>query len=152
MNMATAETSHGKITQVIGPAIDVEFPSGKLPPLLTALTVTNPSIDEREDNLVLEVALHLGESTVRAIAMDSTDGLMRGLPVKSTGAPIQMPVGPEILGRILNVVGQPIDQLGPVKAKKTMPIHRAAPKFTEQDTKLQTFETGIKVIDLLAPY
>src|SRR5262249_40355936 len=144
MTMAT-DTSTGKITQVIGPAIDVEFPGGSLPPLLTALTVTNPTIDDRQDNLVLEVAQHLGESTLRAIAMDSTDGLTRGLPVKSPGAPIQMPVGPEILGRILNVVGQPIDQLGAVKAKKALPIHRPAPKFTDQDTKLQTFETGIKV-------
>src|SRR5438105_2818133 len=135
-----ASENNGKVTQVIGPAIDVEFPSGKLPSLLTALTLTNPSIDDREDNLVLEVAQHLGESTVRAIAMDSTDGLMRGVAVKSTGGPIQMPVGPEILGRILNVVGEPVDQLGPVKTKKQMPIHRAPPKFTEQDTKLQAFE------------
>jgi F-type H+/Na+-transporting ATPase subunit beta len=150
--MSAEALPSGKITQVIGPAIDVEFPAGRLPPLLTALTVTNSAIDDRQDNLVLEVAQHLGESTVRAIAMDASEGLKRGMTVKNTGAPIAMPVGPEILGRILNVVGEPVDQLGAVKAKKHLPIHRPAPKFTDQDTKLQTFETGIKVIDLLAPY
>jgi F-type H+-transporting ATPase subunit beta len=142
----------GRIVQVVGPAVDVEFPAGALPKMMTALTLTNPSIDERMNNLVLEVALHLGENTVRAVAMDSTEGLVRGQVVANTGAPIAMPVGPEILGRILNVVGEPVDELGEVGAKKFLPIHRTAPSFTEQDVSLQAFETGIKVIDLLAPY
>ncbi len=150
--MVAEAMAHGSVVQVIGPAVDVEFPAGALPDLNTALTCSNPNIDEREDNLVLEVAQHLGESMVRTVAMDSTEGLMRGQRVKNTGAPIAMPVGPEILGRILNVVGEPVDELGAVKAKKHLPIHRMPPTFVEQDTKLQTFETGIKVIDLLAPY
>ena len=142
----------GKITQVIGPVVDVEFPPGQLPKILNALTVTNPSISAEKDNLVLEVAQHLGQSTVRAIAMDSTDGLVRGLPVTDTGNPIMMPVGKETLGRILNVVGAPVDEAGPVRAKISMPIHRDPPAFTDQSTKVEIFETGIKVIDLLAPY
>jgi F-type H+-transporting ATPase subunit beta len=144
--------AHGKVTQVIGPAVDVEFPAGQLPQMLTALTMSNQNIDETEDNLTLEVAQHLGENTVRTVAMDSTEGLVRGMAVKNTGAPIAMPVGPEILGRILNVVGAPVDELGEVGAKKFLPIHRDPPSFTEQDVAVQTFETGIKVIDLLAPY
>lgn len=150
--MVAEQKTPGKIIQVIGPAVDVAFPAGHLPPLYTALTLTNPSIDDRPDNLVLEVALHLGENRVRAVAMDSTEGLVRGAPVNNTGAPIAMPVGPEILGRILNVVGAPVDELGPVNAKSHLPIHRDPPSFTEQDVAVQTFETGIKVIDLLAPY
>ena len=142
----------GKITQVIGPVVDVEFPPGQLPKILNALTVTNPSISAEKDNLVLEVAQHLGQSTVRAIAMDSTDGLVRGLPVTDTGRPIMMPVGKETLGRILNVVGAPVDEAGPVRASISMPIHREPPSFTDQSTKVEIFETGIKVIDLLAPY
>ncbi len=144
--------SEGKIAQVIGPVVDVDFPAGQLPTLLTALKVTNPSISNVPDNLVLEVAQHLGEGSVRTIAMDSTEGLVRGMPVKSTGAPITVPVGPECLGRIMNVVGQPIDGLGPVNAKRSAGIHRAAPLFTEQSTEIEILETGIKVIDLLAPY
>ena len=142
----------GRITQVIGPVVDVEFPPGNLPPVLTALRVTNKAISEEEGNLVLEVAQHLGEGTVRSVAMDTTDGLVRGMQVKSTGAPISMPVGPECLGRILNVVGEPVDGGPKVKTAKYMPIHRSAPSFTEQSTKVEIFETGIKVIDLLAPY
>jgi F-type H+/Na+-transporting ATPase subunit beta len=142
----------GKIVQVIGPVVDVEFQDGKLPKILNALKLTNPSISKEKDNLTLEVAQHLGENTVRAIAMDSSDGLVRGMPVRDTGAPIAMPVGPECLGRILNVIGDPVDEKGPVNAKKSMPIHRAAPAFIEQSTKVEIFETGIKVIDLLAPY
>jgi len=144
--------AQGKVTQIIGPAVDVEFPAGQLPAIFTALTMTNTQIDARPDNLVLEVAQHLGESTVRTVAMDSTDGLVRGMPVKNTGAPIAMPVGPEILGRILNVVGEPVDDMPPPAAKLYRPIHRSPPAFTEQDTQVQSFETGIKVIDLLAPY
>ena len=142
----------GKIVQVIGPVVDVEFQDGKLPKILNALKLTNPSISKEKDNLTLEVAQHLGENTVRAIAMDSSDGLVRGMQVRDTGAPIAMPVGPECLGRILNVIGDPVDEKGPVGAKKSMPIHRLAPTFVEQSTKVEIFETGIKVIDLLAPY
>ncbi|MDL1871983.1 F0F1 ATP synthase subunit beta [Deltaproteobacteria bacterium PRO3] len=144
--------STGKIVQVIGPVIDVQFPVGELPEIYTALLVTNPAINDQPDNLVVEVAQHLGEKTVRCIAMDSTDGLIRGQEVKNTGQPIRMPVGPETLGRILNVVGAPVDEGGPVKATKAYPIHRPAPIFTDQSTKVEMFETGIKVIDLLAPY
>ncbi|HEX4335912.1 MAG TPA: F0F1 ATP synthase subunit beta [Polyangiaceae bacterium] len=142
----------GKITQVIGPVVDVKFAPGKLPSILNALTVTNPNISGEPDNLVLEVAQHLGESVVRAIAMDSSEGLVRGAAVKDTGAPIMMPVGPETLGRIMNVVGQPVDERGAVNAKKSSPIHRQAPSFVDQATTVEIFETGIKVIDLLAPY
>ncbi|HVY49885.1 MAG TPA: F0F1 ATP synthase subunit beta [Minicystis sp.] len=144
--------SVGKIAQVIGPVVDVDFPPGQLPKILNALTVSNPSISDKPDNLVLEVAQHLGESSVRAIAMDSTDGLMRGMDAKDTGKPIMMPVGPETLGRILNVVGAPVDEAGPVNAKKFAPIHREPPQFVDQSTKVEILETGIKVIDLLAPY
>jgi F-type H+-transporting ATPase subunit beta len=144
--------SEGSISQVIGPVVDVVFPPGQLPTLMTALQVTNPSISSEPDNLVLEVAQHLGEGSVRTIAMDSTEGLVRGMRVKNTGAPIQMPVGPECLGRILNVIGAPVDGKGPVNAKRHSPIHRNAPAFTEQSTQAEILETGIKVIDLLAPY
>jgi len=142
----------GKIVQVIGNVVDVAFEKGKLPPLLNALTVTNPTIDDTEDNLVIEVAQHLGDNVVRCIAMDTTDGLRRGMPVKDTGAPIVMPVGHETLGRVLNVVGRPVDGLGPVTAKKYYPIHRPAPAFVEQDTSVTVLETGVKVIDLLVPF
>ena len=145
-------TGTGKIAQVIGPVVDIDFPAGQLPRILNALRVTNPSISGAADNLVLEVAQHLGESMVRAIAMDSTDGLTRGMDVKDTGGPIMMPVGNACLGRILNVVGDPVDELGPVDAKLRRPIHREPPTFEEQATKVEIFETGIKVIDLLAPY
>jgi F-type H+-transporting ATPase subunit beta len=142
----------GKISQVIGPVVDVDFPPGQLPTLLTALRTSNPSISGDADNLVLEVAQHLGEGSVRTIAMDSTEGLVRGMEVRNSGSPIMMPVGPECLGRILNVVGQPVDGMGPVKTKSSMPIHRQAPPFVDQSVNVEIFETGIKVIDLLAPY
>ncbi|NRA32859.1 MAG: F0F1 ATP synthase subunit beta [Polyangiaceae bacterium] len=142
----------GKITQVIGPVVDVVFPSGKLPNILNALTVTNANVSDKKDNLVLEVAQHLGESVVRAIAMDATEGLVRGDAVKDTGGPIQMPVGKETLGRILNVTGAPVDGAGPVKAKRKKPIHRDPPGFVDQAQGVEMFETGIKVVDLLAPY
>jgi F-type H+-transporting ATPase subunit beta len=150
--MATANVQSGKITQVIGPVVDVEFPPGGLPDIYTALSVTNPGIDARQDNLVMEIAQHLGENTARCVAMDSTDGLVRGMPAKSMGAPITVPVGKEVLGRILNVVGDPVDERGPVNATRRMPIHRPPPKLTDQNVKIEAFETGIKVIDLLAPY
>ncbi|MBX5481131.1 MAG: F0F1 ATP synthase subunit beta [Myxococcaceae bacterium] len=142
----------GRITQVLGPVVDVEFPPGALPEILTALKVTNPNIGPGENNLTIEVAQHLGENTARCIAMDSTEGLSRGQPVLNTGAPIQVPVGKATLGRIMNVVGDPVDERGPVKAEKYYPIHRPAPAFTDQSTKVEMFETGIKVIDLLCPY
>jgi F-type H+-transporting ATPase subunit beta len=142
----------GKVKQVIGPVVDVEFPPGRLPRILNALTVTNPNLSGEKENLVLEVAQHLGESVLRAVAMDATEGLVRGAEVTDTGLPIRMPVGPETLGRILNVVGRPVDEAGPVEAKIYMPIHRPPPAFVEQSTSVEVFETGIKVIDLLAPY
>ncbi len=142
----------GKLIQVMGPVVDVEFPEGDLPAILTALNMTNPTIDDREDNLVVEVALHLGDNVVRCIAMDVTDGLVRGMKVKNTGKPIMMPAGDPTLGRLLNVVGRPVDGLGPVKATEFLPIHRHAPGFDEQDTSVKVLETGIKVIDLLVPF
>ncbi|HTV22073.1 MAG TPA: F0F1 ATP synthase subunit beta [Polyangiaceae bacterium] len=147
-----AAAAAGRITQVIGPVVDVAFPPGKLPSLLNALTVTNPNISDDNDNLVLEVAQHLGESIVRAIAMDTTEGLVRGGLARDTGAPISMPVGTATLGRILNVVGEPVDNLGPVNTTRHLPIHRPAPAFVDQSTNVEIFETGIKVVDLLAPY
>ena len=136
----------GKIIQVIGAVIDVQF-EDDLPEILTALEVDNSG-----NKLILEVAQHLGENRVRTVAMDSTEGLKRGDQVKNTGAPISVPVGPETLGRIINVIGQPIDQRGELKTKEKWPIHRDAPKFTDQSTETEILETGIKVIDLLAPY
>jgi F-type H+-transporting ATPase subunit beta len=151
--ITTNQTSNqGRVVQIIGPVVDVEFSGADLPEINTALTVTNPSIDNRPDNLVVEVAQHLGERTVRCVAMDTTEGLVRGAAARNTGAPIRMPVGREVLGRILNVVGLPVDDAGPVNAKKFLPIHRPAPKLTEQSVKVEMFETGIKVVDLLAPY
>jgi len=142
----------GKIVQVMGPVVDVEFEQGKLPTIYTALTITNPTINDDPDNLVVEVAQHLGDNVVRTIAMDVTDGLVRGMPVKDTGSPIMMPVGEASLGRVLNVVGRPVDGLGPISQDKMRPIHREAPKFTEQDTTVRVLETGVKVIDLLVPF
>jgi F-type H+-transporting ATPase subunit beta len=146
------DLSKGQVVQVIGPVVDVRFSQGELPEIYTALKISNPSIDDKPWNLVVEVAQHLGENTVRCVAMDSSDGLVRGQEVLNTGEPIQIPVGPEALGRILNVVGDPVDEAGPVKAMKYYPIHREPPKFLEQSTEVKMFETGIKVIDLLAPY
>jgi len=142
----------GTVVQVIGPVVDVEFAEGKLPTILTALTITNAAIDATEDNLIIEVAQHLGDNVVRCIAMDITDGLVRGMPVKDTGAPIMVPVGEAGLGRIINVVGRPVDGLGPIVTDKRMPVHRLAPLFTEQDTSVHVLETGVKVIDLLVPF
>jgi F-type H+-transporting ATPase subunit beta len=142
----------GKIVQVIGPVIDVEFEEGKLPYILNSILITNPTINDEEDNLIVEVAQHLGDNVVRCIAMDITDGLVRGMAAKDTGAPIMVPVGKECLGRILNVVGRPVDGLGPIDAKNMMPIHRDAPSFLEQNTSVHVLETGVKVIDLLVPF
>jgi F-type H+-transporting ATPase subunit beta len=142
----------GKITQVMGPVVDVEFPPGNIPEIFTGLTTTNAAIDDREDNLTVEVALHLGENTVRCIAMDTTDGLRRGQSVKNSELPIMVPVGPGTLGRIMNVIGEPVDERGEIEAVKKSPIHRAPPEFVDQATSTETLETGIKVVDLIAPY
>lgn len=142
----------GKIKQVMGPVVDVEFEGNNLPAINAALKVSNKFISDAEFNLTLEVAQHLGDSVVRTIAMDSTEGLVRGEKVKATGNMITAPVGDQVLGRIINVIGEPIDEAGPVKADEYWPIHRAAPKFEDQATAQEMLMTGIKVIDLLAPY
>ena len=144
--------NEGRIVQVVGPVIDIEFPEGELPAIYNAVKITNPRISDKEWNLTAEVAQHVGERVVRCIAMDTTDGLVRGMKAIDTGAPIAMPVGREVLGRVLNVIGEPIDEMGPVEAKKYYPIHRPAPTFLDQNVKIEIFETGIKVIDLLEPY
>lgn len=140
--------SEGRVVQVLGGVVDVEFPPDQLPEIYEAIEVP------RKDDipLVLEVQKHLGNNWVRTVAMDSTDGLPRGVPVFATGAPITVPVGTEALGRVFNVLGQPVDGLGPVEAKTRYPIHRPAPEFTDQSTRVEVFETGIKVIDLIAPF
>ena len=143
---------NGRVVQVMGPVVDVEFPPGSLPELYAALRLTNSGIDDREFNLVLEVAMHLGENTVRCIAMDTTDGLVRNHPVKNTGEPIKVPVGPGTLGRIMNVIGEPVDERGPIESDVRYPIHRPAPAFVDQSLSIDTLETGIKVVDLIAPY
>jgi len=147
-----SETQQGNISQVLGNVVDVQFALGSLPPILTALRVSNPAISDKANNLVLEVEQHLGENTVRCIAMDTTDGLVRGMPVENTGAPISVPVGPGTLGRLMNVTGDSIDQAGPIEAIKRMPIHRDAPAFDEQGTEVEILETGIKVVDLICPF
>lgn len=152
MSATASGQSTGRIKTVIGPIVDVEFESGHLPAIFHAVKVSNPSIGDTEWNLVLEVAQHLGENTVRCVSMDSTDGLVRGQPAMDTGNQIMMPVGRETLGRILNVIGEPVDEAGPIVAKKHYPIHRSAPPFKEQSVNVQPFYTGIKVVDLLAPY
>ena len=150
------ESTSGKILQVMGPVIDVEFPPGQLPAIYTALTASNSFINDEADNLVLEVAQHLGENIVRTISMDISDGLKRGQEVKNTNSPIKVPVGRKVLGRIMNVVGEPVDSLGPIfsdgEEESVLPIHRDPPEFVQQSTEVEMFETGIKVIDLLAPY
>ncbi len=152
METGKTEGSIGKIVQVIGPVVDLEFPEGKLPNILNAIRITNPAIDDRQENLVVEVAQHLGNNVVRCIAMDTTDGLVRGMAGRDTGQPILVPVGAPGLGRVLNVIGEPVDGLGPIKADKYYPIHRPAPTFVEQDTSVKVLETGLKVIDLLVPF
>jgi len=150
--LVMSETNIGYIKQVMGPVVDVEFPSGKLPSIYNALTLTNKVISEEKNNLVVEVAQHLGDNVVRCIAMDATEGLARGLEVVDTGKAIQAPVGKEVLGRIINVTGQPIDERGSIGNKESSDIHRDAPTFEDQSTTKEPFFTGIKVIDLLAPY
>jgi len=149
MAVATgAKIMTGKVRQVIGPVVDVEFAHGQLPQIRSACRIKRAGASD----LVIEVAQHLGENTVRCIAMDTTDGLVRGMPVESDNEPITIPVGKEVLGRIINVIGEPVDEMGPVKTQKRYPIHRPAPSFEEQDTRTEMLETGIKVVDLLEPY
>ena len=151
---AEAERQVGEVVQVIGPVIDVEFETEELPELYTALRLDHESTDGEgeEIHLTAEVQQHLGRNQVRAIAMSSTDGVVRGMEVADTGAPISVPVGPETLGRIFNLLGEPIDEQGPVKADETRPIHQDPPEFPDLEPKTEIFETGIKVLDLLAPY
>jgi F-type H+-transporting ATPase subunit beta len=146
--------NEGKVAQVIGAVVDIEF-EDKLPGILNGITVAQPGDKEKgipDINITLEVASHLGENMVRTIAMSATDGLVRGTPAVDTGQPITVPVGEKTLGRIMNVIGEPIDQLGPIDSKERLPIHREAPEFVEQDTSTQVFETGVKVFDLLIPF
>ncbi len=143
--------SIGKISQVIGAVVDVEFSTGNLPNILTALEIKNPN-NPNAPELICEVAQHLGNNVVRTIAMDATEGLVRGMTVVDTGKPIMAPVGSAPLGRIMNVVGKPVDEMGPIETDKYLPIHRSAPEFTEQNTKVELLETGIKVVDLLVPF
>ena len=144
--------AEGKIVQVIGPVIDIDFSDGVLPQILNAVVIPRTNIEGVQEDLVVEVQLHLGENRVRTVAMDSTDGLVRGMKAVDTGEPIKVPVGPKVLGRLINIIGKPIDALGPVEAKAYYPIHRPAPDFNELSTQKEMFETGIKVIDLLEPY
>ncbi len=147
-----SEKNIGVIKEVKGPVVDIEFPGGKLPAIYNAIRVTNKLISDKEGNLVVEVAQHLGDNMVRCISMDTTEGLSRGIACHDTGKPIQAPVGPECLGRIINVIGEPVDEAGPIGAKKFYNIHKEPPTFENQSTKLEPLFTGIKVIDLLAPY
>jgi F-type H+-transporting ATPase subunit beta len=144
--------NEGTIAQVIGPVVDIDFPGGKLPAILNAIRIPRKTIEGEEEDLIVEAQQHLGEDRVRTVAMDSTDGLVRGMKAYDTGDCIRVPVGPQVLGRLLNVLGKPIDGLGSFNPKKFYPIHRAAPSFEELSTKREMYETGIKVIDLLEPY
>lgn len=147
-----AEKVIGRIVQIMGAVVDVEFPPGQVPKVLDALRVTNPMIDDREWNLVLEVAQQLGDNVVRCVAMDYTDGLKRGQEVLATGGPLLVPVGKPTLGRIINATGDPVDEAGPIKTDKMYPIFRPAPALTELDVQIKVLETGIKVFDLLIPF
>jgi F-type H+-transporting ATPase subunit beta len=150
--MANNGINKGNVVQVIGPVVDIDFSKGTLPAINNAISIKRKTIEGTEENLIVEVQQHLGESRVRTVAMDSTDGLVRGMEAIDTGAPITIPVGVEVLGRLLNVLGEPIDNKGPIKTKLSYSIHRPAPKFTDLSTEQEMFETGIKVIDLLEPY
>lgn len=149
---APERTSEGQVTQIIGPVVDVEFPPGQLPDIYTALRIEGVSPDGKPLRLTTETQQHLGDNRVRSVAMDNTDGLTRGMTVINTGAPILTPVGPATLGRILNVLGEPVDERGPVQTEERWPIHRPAPTLDQRTTAVEIFETGIKVVDLLAPY
>ena len=150
--MSETAAAKGKILQVIGPVLDVKFDEGQLPAIYNALKVSNPAISDQEGNLTIEVAQHLGEGVCRCVAMDTTDGLVRGQEAVDTGEMITVPVGDAALGRIMNVIGEPVDEKGPIDTTTRYPIHRTAPTFIEQDTSTEAFVTGIKVVDLLEPY
>lgn len=152
MVSTTEKTNVGRITQIIGPVIDIEFPSGKLPQIYNAVKITGSNEAGNDVSVTCEVQQLLGDKQVRAVAMSGTDGLVRGMEAEDTGAPISVPVGTATLGRIFNVLGEPVDKKGPVGTDETFPIHRPAPKFTDLETKPQVFETGIKVLDLITPY
>src|SRR5688572_20980064 len=156
MNMATEATNDhqiGRVVQIIGPAVDIEFGEGHLPSLQSAIRIVdNGELGKVPIDVVVEVANHIGENQVRCIAMKPTDGMVRGMKAIDTGAPIMVPVGRETLGRIMNVLGEPVDERGPIVSQESWSIHREAPPFDEQSTSIEMFETGIKVIDLLEPY
>ena len=152
MNPSVKTKNIGRITQIIGPVLDVAFSPGKMPNIFNALSISGKNEAGDPLSLTCEVQQLLGDYCVRAISMNATDGLMRGMEVIDTGKPLSVPVGQATLGRIFNVLGEPVDNLGPVETKDDLPIHRAAPAFVDLDTKLSIFETGIKVVDLLAPY
>ena len=152
MSISTEVKAVGRITQIIGPVLDVSFPPGKMPNIYNALSVRGKNEAGQEISVTCEVQQLLGDHCVRAVAMSATDGLMRGMEVVDSGKPLTVPVGQATLGRIFNVLGEPVDNLGPVNSKDQLPIHRSAPAFVDLDTKLSIFETGIKVVDLLAPY
>ena len=152
MNSSIKIQANGRIVQVIGPVIDVVFPVGKLPNIYNALVVRGKNARGQNISVTCEVQQLLGDKVVRAVAMNATDGLIRGIEVIETGSPLSVPVGRTTLGRIFNVLGEPVDNLGPVSVSEDLPIHRLAPTFVELDTKLAIFESGIKVVDLLAPY
>jgi F-type H+-transporting ATPase subunit beta len=150
---SSAGVSTGHVIQVAGPAVDIQFAEGQIPVINTAVRITSEGFDAPTPiSIIVEVAQHIGEGRVRTIALQPTDGLVRGMKCESLGHPVEVPVGPEVLGRVINVIGEPVDRMGPLNAKKYSPIHRLAPSFEEQSTELQAFETGIKVIDLLEPY
>src|SRR3954470_19859023 len=143
----------GHVIQITGPAVDVQFTEAAMPPIYQALRVVSDGFNVPAPiNVVLEVQQHLGEGRVRTIAMEATDGMVRGMKAIDQGGPISVPVGRQTLGRVMNVIGEPVDNLGPVKAEKRMPIHRQAPAFDEQSTRAEMFETGVKVIDLVQPF
>src|SRR5216683_334767 len=151
--METSSKVVGKVVQVSGPAVDCEFAEGQIPPIHTAIRITSVGFDVPEPiNIICEAEQHIGEGRIRTIALQPTEGLVRGMKAESLGSPVMVPVGKETLGRVMNVIGEPVDNMGPVSAEKRYPIHRQAPPFSEQSTELQMFETGIKVIDLLEPY
>src|SRR5215472_14434490 len=153
MATATANEVIGVVVQIAGPAVDCQFPEGQIPEVHTAIRIVSEGFDVPEPiDIICETAQHIGEGRVRTVAMQPTDGMVRGMKAISLGGPISVPVGKETLGRVLNVLGQPVDQMGPVEAKTHFPIHRPAPEFEDQSTKLEMFETGIKVIDLLERY
>jgi len=152
MGISLETKSLGRITQIIGPVLDIAFPPGKMPNIFNAVVVRGKNEAGQEISVTCEVQQLLGDHCVRAVSMSGTDGLMRGMDVADTGNPLTVPVGQATLGRIFNVLGEPVDNLGPVNNKEALPIHRSAPAFVDLDTKLSIFETGIKVVDLLAPY